>query len=130
VRGIGEVPEAAESLGINVKKYRFYVLVFAGMLCALGGAQLSLGSVNLFVENMSAGRGWIAVVAVMLGQSHPYGVFGAATLFGFVDSLSFRIQGVGLPQQFTEMLPYVITLLTLFLIELERRRRKRARAGR
>ena len=123
IRGIGERPEASASLGINVRRYQFIVLVVAGMLSAAGGAQLSLGSVNLFVENMSAGRGWIAVVAVMLGQSHPYGVFGAALLFGFVDSLSFRIQGMGLPQQFTEMLPYVITLLALFLIAFERKRR-------
>lgn len=129
LRGVGERPQAAATLGIDVPRLRYGVILVSGLLCGLGGAQLALGNVTLFVEDMSAGRGWIAVVAVMLGQAHPLGVFAASTLFGFVDSLSFRIQGLGLPSQFTEMLPYVVTLLSLIAIAFQRQRRRRLVVG-
>jgi ABC-type uncharacterized transport system permease subunit len=122
IRGIGENPEAALTLGVQVSALQFGTLVLAGALCGLGGAQLSLGNVTLFVENMSAGRGWMAVVAVMLGRGHPLGVFAASLLFGFTDSLGFRLQGLRLPSQFTETLPYLMTLLSLFLVATYRRR--------
>jgi simple sugar transport system permease protein len=70
---------------------------------------------------MSAGRGWIAVVAVMLGQAHPIGVFLASVLFGFADSIGFRLQAYGLPTQFTGMVPYLFTLAALFLIAARRK---------
>lgn len=120
MRGVGEKPEAAETLGVPIAQVRSMTILVSGMFCGLGGAQLALGNVTLFVENMSAGRGWMAVVTVMLGQAHPVGVFSASTLFGFVDSLSLRIQGLGLPQQFTDMFPYLVTLLSLFVIRLRR----------
>jgi len=122
MRGVGENPEAALSLGVRVQAIRFGTLVVSGALCGLAGAQLSLGNVTLFVENMSAGRGWMAVVAVMLGRAHPLGVLGASFLFGFTDSLGFRLQGLRLPSQFTEMLPYLVTLLSLFLFAAYRQR--------
>jgi simple sugar transport system permease protein len=121
MRGVGEQPEAAETLGVNVKLMRYGAITISGLLCGLAGAQLSLGQVTLFVENMSAGRGWIAVVAVMLGQAHPIGVFLASVLFGFADSIGFRLQGVGLPSQFTSMVPYVVTLIALFITQARRR---------
>jgi len=123
LRGVGEEPEAAKSLGVSVNNMRYLAILASGILCGLAGAQLSLGNVTLFVENMSAGRGWIAVAAVMLGQAHPIGVFGASVLFGLSDTISFRLQGMGLASQFTDMVPYVVTLLSLFAIELQRRRR-------
>jgi len=122
LRGVGEQPEAAETLGVNVGAIRFGAIIASGVLCGLAGAQLSLGQVTLFVENMSGGRGWIAVVAVMLGQAHPIGVFLASVLFGFADSIGFRLQGVGLPSQFTSMVPYVVTLIALFITQARRRR--------
>ncbi len=122
MRGVGEAPEAAETLGVDVKVMRYGAILISGMLCGLAGAQLSLGQVTLFVENMSAGRGWIAVVAVMFGQAHPIGVFLASVLFGFADSIGFRLQGVGLPSQFTGMLPYVVTLVALFITQARRQR--------
>jgi simple sugar transport system permease protein len=118
LRGVGENPEAARTLGVRVRRLRFWVLVVSGGLCGLAGAQLSLGNVTLFVENMSAGRGWMAVVAVMLGRAHPWGVLGASFLFGSTDSLGFRLQGLRLPSQFAEMLPYLVTLASLFLYAL------------
>jgi simple sugar transport system permease protein len=116
VRAVGEQPAAAMAAGVNAGRVRCGVIVLSGMLCALGGAQLALGNVTLFVENMSAGRGWIAVVAVMLGQAYPLAVFSACVLFGAVDSLSFRLQGLGLVSQLTDALPYGITLISLIII--------------
>jgi simple sugar transport system permease protein len=94
----------------------------------LAGAQLSIGIVNVFIENMVAGRGWIAVVAVMLGQSNLLGVFLASLLFGFADSLGFRLQGLGLSSQLTGMLPYVITMLAFVFLRLRHKRQRSALA--
>jgi simple sugar transport system permease protein len=114
IRGVGEKPSAATSLGVSVAKYRYWVIIAGGVLCGLGGAQLALGSVTLFAENMTAGRGWIAVVAVMLGRAAPVGVLLAALLFGLAEALGFRLQGLGLPQQATDAAPYLVTLVALF----------------
>ncbi len=122
MRGVGEQPDAAATLGVNVNWIRFGTILASGALCGLAGAQLSLGQVTLFVENMSAGRGWIAVVAVMLGQAHPFGVFLASVLFGFADSIGFRLQAYGLPTQFTGVVPYLVTLAALFIIALRRKK--------
>jgi simple sugar transport system permease protein len=115
LRGVGERPEAAASLGVSVTRYRYGVILAGGALCGLAGAQLALGNVTLFSENMTAGRGWIAVVAVMLGRALPYGVLAAAVLFGLAEAFGFRLQGIGLPQQATDAAPYVVTLLALFV---------------
>ena len=127
VRGAGEHPEAATTLGVDVSRLQYGVLVLSGILCGLAGAQLSLGNVTLFVENMSAGRGWIAVVAVMLGQANPLGVALTSLIFGFTDSLGVRLQGLSLPSQFTEAIPYLATLIGLFLVSVRRRRPSMAR---
>ena len=126
MRGVGEHPEAAATLGVNVTALRYLAVLLSGALCGLAGAQLSLGNVTLFVENMSAGRGWIAVVAVMFGRAHPLGVLAASLLFGLADSLGFRLQGLQMPSQFTGMVPYVVTLVSLFIIEAQRRQRRLA----
>ncbi|MGO1434159.1 MAG: ABC transporter permease [Canibacter sp.] len=116
LRGVGERPLAAATLGVNPKLYQLGAVLVSGALAGLGGAQLAIGNVQEFTENMSSGRGWIAVVAVMLARAHPIGVLGAALLFGFTDAFGFRLQGLGLPQQLTDALPYVVTLLVLILM--------------
>ena len=126
MRGIGEQAAAAETLGVKVKALRYLAVISSGALCGLAGAQLSIGIVTLFVQDMSAGRGWISVVAVMLGQSNPLGVFIASIFFGFANSLGFRLQGLGMPSQFTSMLPYVVTLLAFLFIRVRQRRRQSA----
>jgi general nucleoside transport system permease protein len=113
LRGVGEDASAAEAMGIDVKRYRIAAVLIAGALTGLGGAQLSLGGVDVFSEDMSAGRGWIAVVAVMLGRTHPLWASLACVLFGAADALSVRLQGQGLPNQLTDVLPYVATLVVL-----------------
>ncbi len=120
LRGVGEHAEAAATLGVNVRAVRGIAVIASGMLCGLAGAQLSLGNVSLFVEGMSAGRGWIAVVAVLLGRAHPAGVAAACLVFGFTDSLGFRLQGRDIPSQFTAMLPYVVTLVGLAIASQRR----------
>lgn len=122
MRAAGENPEALEAGGVSPGRVRLWALVGCGALCGLAGAQLSIANVNLFVENMSAGRGWIAVVAVLLTRGRPLPLFLIATLFGAVDSFSFRVQGLGLAQQFTDMMPYLATIIVLVGLSWWRRR--------
>jgi simple sugar transport system permease protein len=123
LRGVGEQPAAAAAMGTDVDRYQAMAVLVGGALCGLAGADLALGSVTLFAENMTAGRGWIAVVAVMLGRAHPLGVLLACLLFGLADAIGLRLQGQGLPNQLTDIAPYVITLLALVLAGLRQLRR-------
>lgn len=125
LRGVGEKPLAAQTLGVNPASYKYAAVILSGILCGLGGAQLALGNVVQFSEEMSAGRGWIAVVAVMLARSHPIGVLGAATLFGAAEALGFRAQGIGIPTQVTDATPYVVTLVALLLTTVKVRRTRK-----
>jgi simple sugar transport system permease protein len=113
----GEHPAAARSLGIKIDRIRYVAVLASGVLCGLAGAQLSLGQVTQFTEGMTAGRGFIALVAVMLGQNNPLGVTLSSLLFGFMDALSIRLQGFALPTQFTMVLPYVMTLAAMFFFK-------------
>ncbi len=126
LRGVGEHPEAATSLGVPVPRYQRATVLLAGALCGLGGAQLSLGTVTAFTEGMTAGRGWVAVAAVMLAANRPLLVLGACLLFGAAEAWGFRLQGLGLPQQLTDAAPYLVTLLVLVAFRLRARRRLRA----
>lgn len=124
LRGVGEDASAAETMGVDVMRYRIVAVLAAAALTGLGGAQLSLGGVDVFSDDMSGGRGWIAVVAVMLGRNHPLWASLACVLFGAADSASVRLQGQGLPNQLTDIVPYVVTLAALAISW--RRRQKKA----
>jgi len=115
LRGVGEQADAAETLGIDVARYRVGTVLVAGALTGLAGGQLALGAVSVFAEDMSAGRGWIAVVAVMLGRNNPLYAAAACVLFGFADALSINLQSEGLPNQLTDISPYVATLAALVI---------------
>lgn len=130
LRGVGEAPDAAATLGVSPAKYQYAAVLVGGLLCGLAGAQLALGNVTLFSENMTAGRGWIAVVAVMLGRARPLGVLLAGLLFGVAEAVGFRLQGNGLPQQATDAAPYVVTLVALFLSTARRRSTARGKRPR
>ncbi|NLD47679.1 MAG: ABC transporter permease [Clostridiaceae bacterium] len=123
LRGIGEHAAAAQSLGVNVKFYQFAIVILSGALCGLAGAQLSLGNVRLFVEGMSAGRGWIAVAAVMLAQGNPLIAFAACFIFGFSDAISGRLQGIGIPVEFAQSFPYILTVISLIIIHYRKKKR-------
>jgi general nucleoside transport system permease protein len=125
LRGVGEQPDAAETLGVDVARYRIVTVLVAGALTGLAGAQLSLGAVSVFAEDMSAGRGWIAVVAVMLGRNNPLYAAAACVLFGFADALSINLQSQGLPNQLTDISPYVATLAALVISHSRRTRASR-----
>ncbi len=122
IRGIGEQPDAAVTLGANADRYRVLVTLVGGLLCGLAGLQLSLGSVTLFSENMTAGRGWIAVAAVMLGRARPLAVAAACVLFGMSDAFGLKLQGQGLPNQVTDVAPYLVTLIALVIAGMRQRR--------
>jgi general nucleoside transport system permease protein len=120
--GVGEAPEAARSLGVNTTRYRYAAVLASGVLCGLAGAQLALGNVVLFSENMTAGRGWVAVVAVLLAQAAPFGVLFASLLFAAAEAVGFRLQGIGLPSQIASATPYVLTLVALIVASVRIRR--------
>ncbi len=123
LRAVGEAPAAAASVGIRVRRTRYAALLGTGVLCGLGGAQLSISLVTQFVLGMTAGRGFIALVAVMFGRAHPLGVLAASLLFGFMYALTLRLQGGGVPPQFVAMLPYVVTIAVLVAFAVRERRR-------
>lgn len=117
LRSVGENPVAAQSIGIKVREHQYSAVLACGALCGLAGAQLSLGQVTMFTEGMTAGRGFIALVATMLGQSNPVGVMVSSLLFGFMDAFGIRLQGLAIPSHFTQMLPYVVTLVAMFFFK-------------
>ncbi|MCB1163982.1 MAG: ABC transporter permease [Candidatus Krumholzibacteriia bacterium] len=112
LRAVGEHPEAADSLGLPVLRLRLAGVLLSGALAGLGGAFLSLGA-GYFVKNMSAGRGYIALAALIFGKWRPRGVLAATLLFGFAESLQGQLQLPWLPLRFVQMLPYLLTMVAL-----------------
>jgi len=116
IRGVGMHPDAAESLGVSAIRMRYLALVLAGLLAGLGGAQLSIGQVTLFTGNMTAGRGWIAVVIVMLAFGSTLRVLTIGAAFTFIIAAGLRLQTSGLPVQLTAAIPFAATLLALVIV--------------
>jgi simple sugar transport system permease protein len=117
IRSVGEHPRAAETVGISVYKIRYACVVTSGALAALGGAYLSLGVIHLFDQNVTGGRGFIALAALIFGNWRPFGAFAAALLFGFSSALADRLptyfeQGSSAPLLFNA-LPYVLTIIAV-----------------
>jgi simple sugar transport system permease protein len=116
IRSVGEHPRAADTVGISVYGIRYASVVTSGGLAAMGGVFLSLGFVNSFTENMTAGRGFIALAALIFGRWRPFGAFGATLLFGFASALAPQFQNVPSWQTYGtlfEALPYVLTLIAV-----------------
>jgi general nucleoside transport system permease protein len=117
LRACGEQPTAAEAAGVNVGRVRTLALLFGGGMAGIAGAFLSVGDGNTFIENMTDGRGFIALAIVTSGRWSPIGCLIAALVFGFVQALQFQWQALGwkLPYQFFVALPYLVTLAVLTL---------------
>jgi general nucleoside transport system permease protein len=114
LRSVGEHPEAADSVGINVRRVRYYAVILSGVLAGLAGAYLSIGNLNQFTVNMSAGRGFIALAALIFGKWNPWGVLGATLLFGAFDALRIQLGGGNLlPPTVLESVPFILTMLVL-----------------
>ena len=122
LRAAGYNAASLDSSGVSSARMRVYSLLLCGVLCGLAGAFLSLGYVTLFSENMSAGRGWISLAAIILVNGNPWGVAIISLLFGFADVLGLLLQSYQVPSQFTAMTPYLATLAALYLYA--RRHRK------
>ncbi len=113
MRAVGENPLAADTAGISVRKLRYTGVIISGLLSALGGAYLSIGILNSFDVNMTDGRGYIALAAMIFGKWTPFGAFGASLLFGFATALGIALQGHGMSSDLISMLPYILTILAL-----------------
>jgi len=114
IRAVGEHPRAADTVGISVYRIRYGAVVLSGMLAALGGAYLSIGFVDSFNENMTAGRGFIALAAVIFGNWRPFGAAAACLLFGFSSALAQRLpEYSNSAAVLFQALPYVLTLVAV-----------------
>lgn len=126
MRAVGENPHAASSVGQNVIKIRFIAILICGALAGLGGMYLSMGYMDMFVRDMVAGRGFIALAACSMGQATPVGALLSSLVFAFFDGLSNVLQVLQIPSQFVQMLPYIATIvgLTVFSIQQAARTKK------
>lgn len=113
LRSVGENPYAAQSLGINVKLYMYGGVIAGCALAGLGGAYLSIGMLNVFTKNMTAGRGFIALAAMIFGRWTPLGGLLASLFFGYVMAIQISTQGLSIPAQLVESIPYIATLIVL-----------------
>ncbi|MBC7319409.1 ABC transporter permease [bacterium] len=113
LRACGENPYAADSLGIDVIRMRYSGVLISGILGGLGGAFLSLEHARVFVEGMTTGRGFIALAGMIFGRWTPLGSFSACFLFGLAEALRMRLEGFGIPTQFIQMIPYIVTMCVL-----------------
>ncbi len=118
LRAVGENPEAADAAGVSVKAMRYTAVLLSGALAGVGGAYLSIGQSSLFTRNMSAGRGFIALAALIFGKWRPVQTMLACLLFGLTEAVAIQLQGVHfggeeIPTQFVQIIPYVLTIVVL-----------------
>ena len=113
LRATGESPEAVDTAGVSVGRMRYYGVALSGLLASLGGIYLSMGVLSAFTENMTGGRGFIALAALIFGRWNPIGAAGAALLFGFALAVTFSAPQEVIPNEFLQMIPYVLTILAL-----------------
>ncbi len=124
LRATGFDSRAVDSVGIKSDPIKFQSLLICGLLCGLGGTALSLGYMSLFTENMAAGRGWIALAIIILTQGQPIGILLLSILFGVFEGVGLSLQNVGIPSQFTAMLPYISTIVALFIFSRQQKKKK------
>ncbi len=118
IRAVGEYPKAAETMGVKVARVRYICVLCASALAGVAGASLTIAGLNTFVDNITAGRGFIAFSAIVFGKFNPLGAAAGALLFGVADAIQLNIQALGIqiPYQIPLMFPYIITLVILFVV--------------
>ncbi len=119
LRAVGENPEAAASVGIRVTRIQYLALALSGVLAALGGIHMSMGYLTFFQNNMTSGRGFIALATPYLGGGHPIGTGLASMIFGFFDAISTRVGSLEIPSQLPDMLPMIATVMALVIYALQ-----------
>ncbi|MEA4938826.1 MAG: ABC transporter permease [Christensenella sp.] len=124
---VGINKEAAESLGTKALRIQMVIVTLSGALCGLGGVVLSMGQVTMFTENMTSGRGFIAMAAASLGMSHPLQTIVSSLFFGFCQSIGISLQNV-IKSQLTMTLPYLATIVALVISGWRAMKRKNGRA--
>ena len=113
---VGENPMAAETAGLSVHRIRYFGVIFSGVMGGLGGAMLSIGNMNMFQEDMVAGRGYLALAAVSMGRWNTWGVFGCSMFFGFFSALQLFLQTIPdnpMPAEFIQIIPYLACIIVL-----------------
>lgn len=127
IRAVGESPDAAESVGIHVKRVKYTALSLSGILTGMAGAFLSMGYVGLFSAGMTAGRGYIALATQAIAAGNAVIGMLASLLFGFCQSLANYLQSSGIPLQFIQMMPYLIIIIayTVYCAMVERNKKKK-----
>jgi general nucleoside transport system permease protein len=115
VRSTGENPRAVDMKGLSVAKHQYGALAFGGMMAGMGGAFLTLASSGMFIPEIQAGRGWIAIALVIFGNWIPWRILAAALFFGFIEALQLSMQAldVNVPHQLLLALPYLLTIAAL-----------------
>ncbi|MGB7603959.1 MAG: ABC transporter permease [Lutisporaceae bacterium] len=113
MRAVGEHPKAADTLGVNVYVTRYICVILSGVLAGIGGASLSIGSLSLFKEGMIAGKGFIALAALIFGKWNPIGAAGACLFFGFAVALETVSNNLPIPREFIFAMPYILTMLAV-----------------
>jgi simple sugar transport system permease protein len=124
MRSVGINKTAAVSLGINADRVQILTVVFSGLVSGLGGVLLTMGGVTMFAQNISAGRGFIAMAAGTLGAAHPLGVIVSSAFFGFAQSMANMLQNTSISSQLTMALPYAATVLALAIYNYSTQKRK------
>jgi len=124
LRAAGYNAACLDSSGVATARMRTASLLLCAVLCGLAGAFISLGYVTLFAENMSAGRGWISLAAIILVSGNPTGIAVISLVFGFSDGLGLLLQDYRVPSQFTSMVPYIATLIALYFYSVKERKRR------
>ena len=127
LRSVGENPQASDAMGVNVFRVRYFYTIVGGMLVGLGGAHLSLSYTPGWTENITGGRGWIAVALVIFATWDPIRSVAGALLFGGVNAIQFRLQAAGttVPASLLNMLPYILTIVVLVVVTWFESLRKR-----
>ncbi len=113
LRGVGMNPKAAQTIGINTLKYKWIANLITGALCGLGGAVLPIGGTSIFSENMTAGRGFLAMAALLVAKDNPLTAGLFCILFAYTEALALGLQNIGIPSQLVETMPYLTTILVL-----------------